>query len=174
MKHYQTSIIAAVLLLWSFLPAMAQIGEAKIGVNGLTCSLCVRSVEKSIRELDFVDSVRMNLSQTEGTIYFRKSEKISLNALAEKVVDAGFSVRSMEVEIDFSRVKQIGDHCFQIGDDLYIFAEGKKSPKKGFSRVILIGENFLTKKEYKKRATVHPNGCNPDELKVENTYFILL
>ncbi|MDX2246809.1 MAG: heavy metal-associated domain-containing protein [Bacteroidia bacterium] len=174
MKFYQRGIIAAILLLWGFLPVTAQIRKARIGVNGLTCSLCVRSVEKSIMELDFIDSVRMNLAETEGVIYFTPRQKVSLNSLATKVVDAGFSVRSLEVEMDFSLARPVGSQCFQLDNDLYVFAEEKKSPVKGLTKVRIIGENFLPKKEYKKWTALHPTTCPVDDLKVEETYFIIL
>ncbi len=56
----------------------AQFHWVQIGVDGLTCSQCTRSVEMNIRKLDFVDSVSMNLENTEGKILFKPGKKVSI------------------------------------------------------------------------------------------------
>ena len=74
-------------------PASAQIGVVRIGVNGLTCSQCTRSVEKKLRQLPFVADVSMNLANTSGEIRLQPGAAFRPAALPTAVRDAGFSVR---------------------------------------------------------------------------------
>src|ERR1700759_2288056 len=81
------------LFLVASLHLRAQFTWAEIGVDGLTCSACTRSVEMQIRKLDFVDSVSMNLEHTDGKIFFKKGAAVNIEKISQAVVDAGFSVR---------------------------------------------------------------------------------
>ena len=57
----------------------SQFLSAEIGVDGLTCSQCQRSVEMGLRKLDFIDDVQVNLDHTDGKIIFKSDKKINLN-----------------------------------------------------------------------------------------------
>ena len=83
-----------------FLPKAitAQYTSARIGVNGLTCSACTRSVEMSIRKLPFIENVEMNLENTDGILKFKKGQEVDIFKIAQAVVDAGFSVRFLPIE----------------------------------------------------------------------------
>lgn len=102
----------------------AQIQSAKVGINGLTCSQCSRSVEMQLRKLAFVSNVNMDLADTEGTLQFKEGSKIDFSKIAQAVKDAGFSVRFLEAEIDMQKVK-IAEHGFKIGNDLYLVPDAK-------------------------------------------------
>ena len=66
----------------------AQYTSARIGVNGLTCSACTRSVEMSIRKLPFIENVEMNLENTDGILKFKKGQEVDIFKIAQAVVDA--------------------------------------------------------------------------------------
>src|SRR4051812_34855647 len=88
-----------VLLLCAVIQAQAQFGNVYIGVNGLTCSQCTRTVEMSIRKLDFVADVQMNLEHTEGKIILKKNKKADMDKIAQAIVNAGFSVRYLQADL---------------------------------------------------------------------------
>src|ERR1700759_948909 len=79
--------------------AKAQFQAVYIGVNGLTCSQCTRTVEMRIRKLDFVADVQMNLEHTEGKIILKKDKKADIEKIAQAVIDAGFSVRYLQADL---------------------------------------------------------------------------
>src|ERR1700744_3890006 len=81
------------LLAITMMPLHAQVISARVGVNGLTCSQCSRSVEMQLRKLSFVKNVNMNLKQTEGDLEFKEGAKIDFSKIAEAIKNAGFSVR---------------------------------------------------------------------------------
>ena len=66
MKSIFPVFIGLILIFCTCFSASAQFQTVYIGVNGLTCSQCSRTVEMSIRKLDFVGDVQMNLAHTES------------------------------------------------------------------------------------------------------------
>ena len=80
--------------LFSGIICFGQIQHLTVGINGLTCSQCSRSVELQLRKLSFIKDVNMNLQQTEGTlslvqsntaIPFEKDEEFSKVLIDQKM-----------------------------------------------------------------------------------------
>jgi copper chaperone CopZ len=106
LKMYSFRILLfAVAFLFNVSALLAQFSKVEIGVDGLTCSMCTRSTELSIRKLDFVDSVKMDLTNTNGVITFKKGMPVSVEKIAQAVKNAGFSVRYLKA--DFSLASQV-------------------------------------------------------------------
>ena len=127
----------------------AQFSEAEIGVNGLTCSQCSRSVEFSIKKLDFVKEVQMDLEHTQGKIIFKPGMKVYVEKIARAVEEAGFSVRYLTVDFIFENVTIQDGYCFLFENRLYQFVKTETKKLKGMTQLKFIGKNFLPKKEYK-------------------------
>jgi hypothetical protein len=119
---------------------------ADVGVNGLTCSICSRSVEMSMRQLDFVDSVVMNLETTEGRIFFKPTTPIDFDQLAKAVVNAGFSVRFLKLQLDFTDIPVTSDGAFTFQGQTYQWLDFYSNVK-GQVALKLVDEHFLPKKE---------------------------
>ena len=147
----------------------AQVSEVQIGVDGLTCSQCTRSVEMSIRKLDFVKDVKMNLEHTEGTITFKGNRSVDYNKIAQAVINAGFSVRYMQASISFNHVDVSAGHCFANSGYNYEFVQTKTQTLDGTVMVKLIGSKFVPKKELKKWQPLLKNNCGGD-----NVYYITI
>jgi cation transport ATPase len=156
----------------------AQFGWAQIGVDGLTCSACTRSVEMSIRKLNFVDTVTMNLEHTEGKIIFKKNAKVEMWMVAKAVVDAGFSLRSLYAGVDIESLKVSTDLCWEFENNNYHFVKitNNVEIKKNLS-IRFIGEKFMSKKEYKNWKVLCTLTCaNADYKNTLNdkTYYVSL
>jgi copper chaperone CopZ len=139
-------------------PAYAQkIVEAEIGINGLTCSQCSRSVELSLRRLRFIKDVSMDLEHTKGRLFFKDNEKIDPDAIAQAVKNAGFSVRSLDVV--FMLNDKLQPPCFNANGFSY---QVVRSPQVLQGRVELqvLGNSFLPKKEFKTWQPLLKNSCN--------------
>lgn len=78
----------------------AQQATIKVGIDGLTCSLCSYSVERSIKQLPYITNFEMDLNANIATFEIPFDEKISPTAIAKKIVDAGYSVRNFFVVVD--------------------------------------------------------------------------
>jgi len=130
--------------------AHAQFETVYIGVNGLTCSQCSRTVEMSIRKLDFVADVQMNLEHTEGKIILRKNKKADIEKIAQAVFNAGFSVRYLQADLLVDNSVTTSGSCINIKGDQYVFTAAPKEPIKGTIKLKFLGKKFMPKNELKK------------------------
>jgi copper chaperone CopZ len=137
--------VYVMLLLMMVNHCQAQVLSAKVGINGLTCSQCSRSVEIQLRKLSFVKNVNMNLESTEGTLQFKEGSDVDFLKIAKAVKDAGFSVRFLDAEIDMQKVK-ITERGFTIGNDLYLFPDANHI-KSVNTKFRFIGKMFSSKKD---------------------------
>jgi copper chaperone CopZ len=160
MKHLLTLSIFFVLLYCDNFTAHAQFQAVYIGVNGLTCSQCTRTVEMSIRKLDFVEDVDMNLEHTEGKIMLKKNKKVDIDKIAQAVVNAGFSLRYLQADLMVDSSIARSGECFNYKGDAYEFAQAPKDPLKGVVKLKFIGKKYLPKNELKKMEPLTDNKCS--------------
>ena len=118
-----------------------------VGVNGLTCSQCSRSVEMSIRRLGFVDSVSMNLENTEGRIYLKADLPPNLNEIADAVTRAGFSVRSLQLVFSTTDLPIKEDGTFSYKGMAFQWLHFNKQPSTSEISLKLVDAAFLPRKE---------------------------
>jgi len=147
--------------------AHAQFETVYIGVNGLTCSQCSRTVEMRIRKLDFVSDVQMNLEHTEGTILLKKDRKPDIEKIAQSVVDAGFSVRYVGADVNFGSA--INGSCASYKGDQYVFVQPPKNNAKGVIKVKFLGKKYQPKNEFKKMEPSLVSTCGAT---AGNVYYI--
>lgn len=153
------------VLLGAILSPMVSFGQfkfANVGVDGLTCSACSRAVEMSIRKLNFVDSVSMNLNNTEGKIYFKRETKVSIEEIAKAVTDAGFSVRYLSAVFNFNNVVVEDNFCWNYENNQYLFVKTGNKNLNGDIILNFIGKKYLAKAEMKKWTAIIKNskGCD--------------
>jgi copper chaperone CopZ len=128
--------------------AFAQFKWVEIGVDGLTCSQCTKSVEMSIRKLDFVKNVEMNLEHTKGKITFKDGAKVSIGQIAQAVVNAGFSVRYLQAGFLFENITINKGYCFSNEGKQYQFVKTETKTLNGETVIKFIGKKFQSGKEY--------------------------
>ncbi len=138
------------LLLFLNVVSFAQISNVQITVDGLTCSACSFTTQRSILELDFVGDVKMDLEAHVATVTFREGKKIALDKIAQKVVDAGFSVGSFNAAMSLEGVEISNDGKMVYKDDTYQIIGTKEKSFKGNTTMKFIGEKFMRKKDFKK------------------------
>ena len=153
MKKYIVRNIIFYLVI--FLPwiAKCQFKSASIGINGLTCSMCSRSVEISLVKLDFIDRVVMDLNSNQCDIFFNEDEHVSVDKIAQAVIDAGFSVAYLNAWFDFNGKSISTDSCWNYAYDTYQFLNIKQPKLEGKMNLKFIGTNFLSRGEMKKWKT---------------------
>ena len=144
------SFTLLLLLCIGWHPANAQFQAIFIGVNGLTCSQCSRTVEISIRKLDFVADVQMNLEHTEGKIILKNGKKADMEKIAQAVTDAGFSLRYLKADFAVDNSVKANDECFSYKGDQYIFITPPKQVLSGTVQVSFIGKKYMAAKDFKK------------------------
>jgi copper chaperone CopZ len=143
-------IILIISFLLSSLVSYSQFISAEIGINGLTCSACSRSVELSLRKLEFVQEVQMNLENTLGTITFKPGSKVNIERIAKAVINAGFSVRYLTAVLKTdTAIATSNNYCFTYGNDTYQFVRVTAKSLQNNITLKFIGKEFLSSKEYK-------------------------
>ena len=61
----KTLKIFILLLVTTISAAKAQFTKAELQVSGLTCSMCSKATEKSLRTLDFIGDIKADLNRNE-------------------------------------------------------------------------------------------------------------
>jgi copper chaperone CopZ len=167
------NLFTILVLLFSGIAA-AQIQSVSVGVNGLTCSQCSHSVEMSIRKLDFVKDVQMNLDKIEAEIFFIDGYKVDISKIAKSVKDAGFSVRYLKAKIYFNQLSVTNNYCWIYEGKYYQFIKTSTKVLDGLETVTFIGKKFMPGKEYKKWSAAlndtQQKGCESKQFYFISTY----
>lgn len=142
-------IFISLVTLFSSTITSAQFVSAEIGVSGLTCSACTRSVEKSIRKLDFVKDVQMNLKEANGKILFKEGATVSIEKVAKAVQHAGYSVNSMKAIFYFQTLSVSDNFCYSYQSSQFQFVKTGNRTLSGNVELRFIGKDFMDNKEYK-------------------------
>jgi copper chaperone CopZ len=160
MRSNHSLLLLLIFILAFAKQSVAEIKWVEIGVDGLTCSLCSRSVEMSLRRLEFVDSVSMSLEKTEGRIYMTPDMPVNLEQIAKAVVNAGFSVRFLRIEFSFKDIPVSRDGSFSYQGQTYQWLDFNGGLLKNEVALKLVDEKFLSRKEssqWKKKLAASPS-----------------
>ncbi|MFN3405279.1 MAG: heavy-metal-associated domain-containing protein [Cytophagaceae bacterium] len=128
----------------------AQISQVWIGIDGLTCSLCSNTVDKSLNNLSFVKEVKMDLNENVAKVLLKEGKVADLNMLAQKVKDAGYSVRFLDIDCHFDSLSIDENSTFDFDGKKFVLIDSDKRILNGEIRLKLLGKNFFSRKEYPK------------------------
>lgn len=139
---------------------LAQFSFADLGVNGLTCSQCSRSVEMNLLKLDFVHEVKMNLENTAGRIVFKKNVDVELSKIAKAVTDAGFSVGFLKISYVFHDLVVSGILSLTGARGQFCFVNTNGNALKGEIQLTVLNKEFMPKDDFKKWNETIQSRCN--------------
>ena len=151
----------------------AQFQWAEIGVSGLTCSACSRSVEMSLLKIPFVDSVEMNLEHTQAKVFFNKISVVEIEKLAQAVIESGFSVAYLKAEFIFNNVAVSNNYCFSFENNKYQFLVNENKILNARAILVFIGDKYLPKKEIRTWKPLMNKDCASTNKK-EKLYYVTL
>lgn len=77
---------------------MDETNHVTLGITGMTCAACSNRVEKTLNKIDGVEA-QVNLTTEKATIHYNP-EKTSLDEIALKIENIGYSVLKEKVELD--------------------------------------------------------------------------
>lgn len=146
MKAFFSALILAIACLES----SAQITKAELIANGLTCSMCSNATYNQLKTINFLDSIDTDVEHTKFILYFKAGTPFDLKMIRSKVEDAGFSVGSLVLYMNFEKVTVESDFHYHTGEITYHFMDTKKQTLDGITQVRLIDKGFVSDKEYKK------------------------
>ena len=131
-----------------------QISSAELQVTGLTCSMCSQATEKSLRTLDFIESITPDLNKNIFMIEFDDQKAVNMDLIKKKVQDAGFSIGNLAAVIKFNNTKVNGEGIAVAGSNAYRFVNAKNKVLNGNVKVTVLDKNFISSSAYKKNAAV--------------------
>ena len=171
-RSFHRNFLLLLVLISCAMSAGAQIQSVSIGVNGLTCSQCSRTVEMSIRKLPFVEDVQMNLEHTEGRIVIKKGSKADMDLVAKAVMNAGFSLRYLQADVAFNSQTSVSGTCMNMAGDEYVFSTPPPEPVRGMITLKFLDKNFLSKNDFKKVQASLNNPCGTTTGKVYHISYV--
>jgi copper chaperone CopZ len=129
--------------------ARAQFTKAELQLSGLSCALCARATEKSLKDLPFISDIKPDLMRNIFVITFKNGIPVNFDQISKGVHDAGFFVSSLKVTFNFDNVKVAGNHFSYDGDTFELMNNDDKSLS-GTVAVTIIDKGFAPRSVSKK------------------------
>lgn len=137
----KTLKIFIILLITTISAAKAQFTKAELQVSGLTCSMCSKATEKSLRTLNFIGDIKADLNRNVFVITFKKDMPVNLDQISKKVQGAGFFVNNLKATFNFDNVK-VSNNTFSYEGDTYRLVSGGDKPLTGPVMVTVVDKGF--------------------------------
>jgi len=143
-------IIILLLALTAGLLSQAQFTKATLQASGLTCAMCNNAINKALKGLAFVSTVKSDIKNASFDMVFKDGATPDIDAIREAVEDAGFFVAKLKVTGNFDNVNVKNDEHVVIGGKTFHFLEISDQVLSGEKTLTLLDKNFLTSKEFRK------------------------
>jgi len=137
------------LLALSIGAANAQITKAELQVSGLTCSMCSKATEKSLRTLDFISDIKVDLNKNIFLLTFKKDAPVNIDMISKKVQNSGFFVNNLKLTFNLNNVK-LDDNYFDFEGNTYKLMNGANQTLNGAVAVTVVDKGFAPPNIYKK------------------------
>ncbi|MFD1256775.1 heavy-metal-associated domain-containing protein [Mucilaginibacter terrae] len=148
----KTIKIFIAILAISISVAKAQFVKADLQVSGLTCSMCSKATEKSLRTLPFISDIKPDLNRNLFTIIFKPNSPVSLEQMSKKVQGAGFSINQFTATLDFDKLK-LSNNSFNYAGDTYQVLNASNKNLDGLVPVTVVNKGFAASAVVKKYNT---------------------
>jgi len=140
--------IAALILISA--SSFAQIQSASLKASGLTCSMCSKSIFKSLQKVSFIQDVKVDIEGSGYELKFKPGSQVVIDDVKKAVEKAGFSVASMKVTANFPKTTIENDaHIALNGTNLH-FLNVPQQTIQGEKTFTVVDKNFLPAKDNKK------------------------
>jgi len=129
--------------------ANAQFTKAELQVSGLTCSMCSKATEKSLRTLDFISDIKVDLNKNIFLLTFKKDAPVNIDMISKKVQNSGFFVNNLKLTFNLNNVK-LDDNYFDFEGNTYKLMNGANQTLNGAVAVTVVDKGFAPPNVYKK------------------------
>lgn len=139
--------------------AQAQFRKASVQATGLTCAMCSKATYEALETLPFVDKITTDLDNTTFILTFKAGVAVSIDAIKDKVEDAGFSVGKLVLTASFDKVNVQDDtHVSFAGSTLH-FMHVKHQLLSGDKDITVIDKDFVSARQFRKFSTETSMPC---------------
>jgi len=97
-------------------PAVAQVDEYMVGVDGMACPFCAYGIEKKLKALDGVESLDIHIKQGTVDVHVEQGGEVTPDELKRAIKDAGFEIRDLHVRGEANVEQQNGSAVAQFSD----------------------------------------------------------
>lgn len=125
----------------------AGITKVSLTASGLTCSMCSKSIFKSLSKLSAVDKVDADVENSVFIITFKQNARIVLEDLRKAVQDAGFSVASFKVGVLFKDEEIATGIDLMVSGNRFSFSNIEKQKLNGLKTFQVINKGYLSDKD---------------------------
>jgi copper chaperone CopZ len=139
--------------------SMAQFKTGTLQAAGLTCAMCTKAINETLKELDFVQSVKADIKNSQFIIQFKEGVNVDPDVLKKAVESAGFSVARLKLALHFDNVQVENDSHLKMGGKTYHFLDIRPQVLNGEKTITFVDKNFVVAKEFKKYSTKTQMGC---------------
>jgi len=143
--------------------ARAQFTKAELQVSGLTCSMCAKSTEKSLRTLNFIGDIKADLNRNVFVLTFKKDVPVNLDQISKKVQSAGFFVNNLKATFNFDNVK-VTDSYFNYAGDTFRLMNPADKALSGPVALTIVDKGFAPVGVYKKYVTTADANGKPGRI----------
>jgi copper chaperone CopZ len=137
----------------------AQVRQVNLQASGLTCSMCTKAIHKSLKGLDFVNDVQVNIKNSTFQLGFKADKAVDFDQIKAAVEDAGFFVAKFYAVVNFSNIQATNDGHLSVGGLAFHFLNIKTALLEGEKTLRLLDKGFVSSKEYKKNKVFTPMEC---------------
>jgi len=129
-----------------------KISKADLQVNGLTCSMCSKATETSLKSLGFIETVTPDLDKNIFVLTFKKDQQVDVDQIRDKVQDAGFSIGELSATINFDQTVIDESGLAQAGNTVFKFTNAKGKTLNGPVTAKVLDKDFISSSAFKKNA----------------------
>ncbi|MES1221837.1 MAG: heavy-metal-associated domain-containing protein [Bacteroidota bacterium] len=151
-------IIFLITVLAAFI-SQAQFTKATLQASGLTCAMCNNAINKALKGLPFISSVKSDIKNASFDIEFKEKADADIDAMRKAVEDAGFFVAKLKLTGNFDNVNIKNDEHVVIGGKTFHFLEVSDQTLNGEKTLTLLDKSFLTAKEFRKMSSATKMAC---------------
>jgi copper chaperone CopZ len=143
-------LVVSIPLVAVSLNSFGQIESVSLQASGLTCSMCSRSIYKSLLKVPDVGKVEEDIEHSSYHVHFIRTGVTTLPALKKAVTDAGFSVARMEITVDFHRTQISNESTLNFNDQIFQFVHVSNQLLDGRKQLLIVDKDYLLEKDRKK------------------------
>lgn len=153
------AIVFLLLAIGLSLSASAQIKKVTLQAAGLTCAMCSNATLKSLETLPFVDKIETDLNATTFILLIRPNATVSIDAIRNKVEEAGFSIAKLTFTAGFDHLAVAKDAHVTYGNTQFHFMNVKQQVLNGDHDLTVIDQHFVSARQFKKYSTQTTMPC---------------
>ncbi|WP_158563216.1 heavy-metal-associated domain-containing protein [Chitinophaga silvatica] len=143
----------------SFAANAQQFKKASLQASGLTCAMCQKATFEALASLPFVDKIDTDLDNTSFVLSFKPDVPVSIDAIKNKVEDAGFSVAKLVMTANFEGLNVKNDEHVSFAGSTLHFMDVKPQTLNGEKQLTVIDKDFVSNKQFKKFSTTTTMSC---------------